>query len=40
MPPAWRGTWRTGAGERRRILVCEDHRDAVDLADIELLGCA
>lgn len=39
-PPAWRGLWETKTGRRRTVLVCEDHRDELDLDDVELLGCA
>jgi hypothetical protein len=39
VPPAWRGTWRTATGVPRTLLVCEEHRDAIDLTDVELLGC-
>jgi hypothetical protein len=39
VPPAWRATWRTKTGTPRRVLVCEDHRDTLDLTDLELLGC-
>lgn len=39
VPPAWRGTWRTSTGMARTVLVCEDHRAAVNLDDVELLGC-
>jgi len=39
IPPAWRGTWRARTGAERRVLVCEDHRYALELTDVELLGC-
>ncbi|HSK96256.1 MAG TPA: hypothetical protein VK891_06530 [Euzebyales bacterium] len=38
-PPAWSGTLVTTAGQAHAILVCEDHRSALELINERLLGC-